>query len=292
MNILVTGATGFIGTNLTRELRKDNNLFILGQFEGDPEKLGLPGYIMNDDISQLAAYIKDNQIEGIIHLASLYLTVHNPEQIKNLISSNVYFGTAILEAASISGCVKWFLNTGTIWQNYNVKGMDYNPVNLYAATKQAFIDIAKYYTDVFGIKFCTLKLCDTYGPNDTRKKIFKLFKDYSESGEVLKMSPGEQKIDLLYITDIVSGFAQLANLLSGDAELKEEYVLSSGRQIPLKELANLFMMVSGRNLNIEWGGLPYRKREVMVPWKGEIVPGWTSKVNIVDGIEMFIGIRK
>ena len=54
MNILVTGATGFIGTNLTRELRKQHKIFILGQFEGDPEKLNLPGYIMNNDIVALA----------------------------------------------------------------------------------------------------------------------------------------------------------------------------------------------------------------------------------------------
>ena len=46
MNILVTGATGFIGTSLTAELRKKHNLFILGQFAGDPEKLGLPGCVM------------------------------------------------------------------------------------------------------------------------------------------------------------------------------------------------------------------------------------------------------
>lgn len=288
MNILVTGATGFIGTNLTRELRKEHNLFILGQFEGDPEKLDLPGYIMDDDINKLADYIKNNQIEGVIHLASLYLTVHTPEQIKDLVSSNVYFGTAVLEAASLAGSVKWFLNTGSIWQNYNVKGMEYNPVNLYAATKQAFIDMAKYYTDVFGIKFCTLKLCDTYGPNDTRRKIFKLFKDYSESGEVLKMSPGEQLIDLLYITDIVAGFSQLVKLLSEGAVLNSEYVLSSEQQIPLKELATLFIKVSGRKLNIEWGGLPYRKREVMIPWKGEVVPGWKAKISVEEGIRSFL----
>lgn len=290
MNILVTGATGFIGTNLTRELRKQHNLFILGQFEGDSEKLGLPGIIMTDDIQRLADYIKDNQIEGIIHLASLYLTVHTPEQVKDLISSNVYFGTAVLEAASLAGCVKWFLNTGSIWQNYNTKGTEYNPVNLYAATKQAFIDMAKYYSDVFGIKFCTLKLCDTYGPNDTRKKLFKLFKDYSESGEVLKMSPGEQKIDLIYITDIIAGFTRLAELLASYEDLEDEYVLTSGRQIPLKELAQLFCEVSGRKLNIEWGGRPYRDREVMVPWRGTPVPGWKAQINVEKGILLFLGV--
>lgn len=288
MKILVTGATGFIGTNLTSELRKQHELFILGQFEGDPEKLGLPGIIMTDDILHLAGFIKSNKIEGIIHLASLYLTVHTPQDVKELVSSNVYLGTAILEAASIAGCVKWFLNTGSIWQNYNAKGMEYNPVNLYAATKQAFIDMAKYYSDVFGIKFCTLKLCDTYGPNDTRKKIFKLFKDYSESGEILKMSPGEQKIDLIYISDVIAGFNRLAELLASDKLLDDEYVLTSGMQIPLKNLAQIFSKVSGRNLNIEWGGRQYRAREVMEPWKGIPVPGWKPEVSVEKGIILFM----
>lgn len=288
MRVLVTGATGFIGTNLTRELRKKHELFILGQFEGDPEKLGLPGIIMTDDIQRLADYIKENQIEGIVHLASLYLTVHAPEQVKDLVLSNVFLGTAVLEAASLAGCVKWFLNTGSIWQNYRSEGDTYNPVNLYAATKQAFIDMAKYYKDAFGVKFCTLKLCDTYGPDDTRKKIINLFKEYSESGKVLKMSPGEQKIDLIYITDIIEGFTHLAELLAGGESLDDEYVLTSGRQISLKELAGLFCEVSGRKLNIEWGGRPYRDREVMVPWKGTPLPGWVAKVSFEEGVKLFM----
>ncbi len=288
MRILVTGATGFIGTNLTRELKKQHELFILGQFEGDPEKLGLPGIVMTDDIRQLADYIKSNEIEGIIHLASLYLTVHTPEQVKDLVLSNVYFGTAVLEAVSLAGTVKWFLNTGSIWQNYNVKGTAYNPVNLYAATKQAFIDMAKYYRDVFGIRFCTLKLCDTYGPGDPRPKLFKLFKDYSESGEVLKMSLGEQLLDILYVSDIVSGFSHLVDLLGSNEPLGEQYVLSSGKQRSLRSLADVFASVSGRKLNIEWGGRPYRDREVMIPWKGPILPGWEPKVDLELGIQLFL----
>ena len=288
MNILVTGATGFIGTHLTAELRKKHRLFILGQFVGDPEKLDLPGYVMTDDIPALAAYIREQEIEGIIHLASLYLPTHRPEQVKDLIDSNVFFGTAVLEAASLSGCVRWFLNTGSIWQNYKVEGNLYNPVNLYAATKQAFIDMARYYTDVSGLRFCTLKLCDTYGPGDPRPKLFKLFKDCSESGEVLKMSPGEQLLDILYISDVVSGFCRLAELLSSDRQLGEQYVLSSGEQRSLRYLAAAFERISGRQLPIEWGGRPYREREVMVPWEGPVLPGWEPEVRLEEGIRLFL----
>lgn len=290
MNILVTGATGFIGTHLVAELRKSHQVFILGQFPGDPEKLGLPGYIMDDDIPCLAGYMREHRISGIIHLASLYLTVHKPEQIRTLVDSNICFGTSVLEAASLSGCVRWFLNTGSIWQNFRSASDAYRPVNLYAATKQAFIDMARYYTDVFGIRFCTLKLCDTYGPGDPRPKIFKLFKDCSESGEVLKMSPGEQLLDILYISDVVSGFCRLVELLASDQPLGEQYVLSSGEHRSLRSLAATFERVSGRPLPIEWGGRPYREREVMVPWRGPILPGWKANVDLETGIRLFLNL--
>ena len=102
------------------------------------------------------------------------------------------------------------------------------------------------------------------------------------------MSPGEQKIDLIFITDVIAGFTRLAELLALDTELGEEYVLTSGRQIPLKELAQIYCDVSGRKLNIEWGGRPYRGREVMIPWKGVPVPGWKALVDVTEGIRRFI----
>ena len=52
--------------------------------------------------------------------------------------------------------LKWFINTGTFWQNYQSE--KYNPVNLYAATKEAFQNIAKYYTETSSLIFTTIKL--------------------------------------------------------------------------------------------------------------------------------------
>lgn len=288
MNILITGATGFIGRHLVSEFRKDHSLHILCRSEKCFEELNLPGFVMTEDIYALATYIKDNHIEGIIHLASLYLPVHTPNQVKDLIMSNVLLGTSVLEAVSLAGTVRWFLNTGTIWQNYMVEGKDYNPVNLYAATKQSFIDIAKFYIDTYKIRFCTLKLCDTYGPNDTRKKILKLFKDCSESGELLKMSPGNQLLDLLYISDVIEGFKQLVHLLASDEEVEDQYVLSSGKHISLKALASEFEEVAQKKLNIEWGARNYREREVMIPWKGPILKNWNAKIPLRKGIELFL----
>lgn len=288
MNILLTGATGFIGHRLLKELQKTDKVFVLLRPESNREDLCEDQvFEFSDNVDQLINYLIKNKIDGIVHLASLYLAQHEAEQIKELVLSNIYLGTALLEAAK-STKLKWFLNTGTIWQNYMPETKDYNPVNLYAATKQAFVDVAKYYIETSDLRFCTLKLCDTYGPNDTRRKILALFNHMAQTGETLSMSPGDQRINLIYIDDVVSGFLILISLLNSNQLLESEYVLSSRESISLKDLAQLYMDVTGRNLSINWGGRAYREREVMVPWQeGHILPGWNILYPLEIGIAEF-----
>lgn len=275
MRILVTGATGFVGQHLLPYLEKQGHeVYALVRPSTDGSKVYTNHlYVFEDDIEHLASYLLENHVDGIIHLASLYIAEHKPEDIKNIVTSNVYLGTAVMEAAVKAG-VKWFLNTGTIWQNYNVEPYSdtYCPVNLYAASKQAFMDMAKYYTEVSDIKFCTLKLCDTYGANDTRRKIFALFEQIAKTGECLKMSPGEQKLDIVHIDNVVRDFEALAEKLDNGEQLREEYVVSSGRQRSLKEIAKQYEIDHQVILNIEWGGRHYRKREVMFPYIGYQLP--------------------
>ena len=281
MKILVTGATGFIGRNLINALSKEHELYILVRPESEWGDLGVEHCVeFSGDIKHLAFYLKDNHIDGVVHLASLYIAEHKSEQIYDIINSNVYLGTAILEACKIAG-TKWFLNTGTIWQNYNSPDYsdEYHPVNLYAASKQAFISMAKYYIETSDIRFCTLKLCDTFGPNDTRRKIFSLFEEISKTGQTLDMSPGEQKIDILHIDDVVAGFLVLINLLHYGMNKRDEYVLTSGRQVSLRELADIYSYNNHSQLNINWGGRPYRKREVMKPYIGNVLENWMPLIT-------------
>lgn len=278
MNILVTGSSGFVGTHLCARLRQEHKVFYLARPHNPAQQPGADGntfFFADNNIGALTLFLRQNQIEGIIHLASLYLQTHQEKDIPSLIQSNVYLGTAILEAASKAG-VQWFINTGTIWQNFNAPdGSDrYCPVNLYAATKQAFMDLAKFYSETTDMRICTLKLCDTYGPNDTRRKIYALFEENTRTGELLQMSAGEQKMDILHIDDVVEGFVHLAQMMHDGEKLQAEYVLSSGNQLSLRELAARYEQEHHVHLNIEWGARPYRPREVMTPYKGNLLPAW------------------
>jgi CDP-paratose synthetase len=290
--ILITGATGFIGSHLSKKLLADGHELCLtllvhekNPFEGDHR---VQSYVLNNaGVEPFITFFKSSKIEGVIHLASFVQSGnHDLGDVEKLIDTNIKFSTLVLEA-SVQAGVKWFINTGTYWQHYD--NATYSPVNLYAATKQAFMDIARYYWETNKINFSTLKLYDTYGPNDTRPKIFNLWERIAHSRETLDMSLGEQLIDISHVSDIVNAFALLSSHLENlHPEVKNGAVfeVKAKSRYTLKQLAAIFEETTNTKLNINWGGREYREREVMMPWEsGAVVPGWEPLIPINEGIK-------
>lgn len=289
---LVTGATGFIGGNLTRALLEQGwRVSCLVRPGSDPSRLPEGAdFIVCDQqlgIRGLAEALRELQPEVVFHLASKFLAGHTPEDVPELVASNIQFGAELLEAMTLSE-TSLLVNAGTSWQHYESRA--YSPVNLYAATKQAFEALLQYYVEAGGVRCVNLKLFDTYGPNDPRPKLFHLLGRVAASSEALAMSPGEQLIDLVHIDDVIQAFLLAAQrLLAGEVVGAESYGVSSGRPIPLRDLVAIYSQVSGCRLNIEWGGRPYRTREVMVPWStGASLPGWHPCVSLEEGIRRLL----
>lgn len=288
MKILITGATGFIGQNLIKLLLENNfNIYCITRVNSDLSKINSKVKIFqyDENIDSLLEFFQNEKFDGVIHLASLFLLNHTKDNISNLLSSNIKFGVELLEASKISK-VKWFINTGTFWQNYNDEV--YNPVNLYAATKEAFLDIAKYYTQTSDLIFTTIKLNDTFGPNDTRNKIFNLWHKISQTGEILEMSEGNQIIDISYVEDVINAYDILIKHLNSEKStvLKNKiFAIKSNERMSLKELSKVFEEATNCKLNIKWGSRPSREREVMNPWNnGEIIQNWEQKYTLKDAI--------
>lgn len=289
MKIVVTGSTGFVAKALIQTLL-DQKHEVYAIIRAHSNTTGIPQdtqfFTDNGNSQDLVDFFNKIKPEGVIHLASLFLAQHEVEDTQALIVSNILYGTRLLEA-SVQSKVNWFINTGTFWQHYNNEA--YNPVNLYAATKQAFQDIAKFYYETKKINFVTIKLNDTFGPGDTRKKVFNLWKSLAQSGEVLGMSPGDQIIDISYIEDIVEAYTLMINHLEKDTEFTyagNVYSVSSSERMPLKALAKVYEKATKQRLNITWGERPYRDREVMLPWdKGAAVPGWKQNTSLENAIQ-------
>lgn len=289
MNILLTGVTGFVGSNLATYLIEQGH-FVCGLIRkpindeillSRLNKVSL--YLFEEDsLIDLIAEIKP---DIVIHLASLYLTTHSYEQIDDLIKSNILFPTKLLEAMSLNNVTK-LINTGTSWQHFN--SAEYDPVNLYAATKQAFDDIIKYYTSAKGFSCITLKLFDTYGPNDTRGKLISLLDKLAQKNEALLMSAGEQMIELTHINDVCASYLAAIELIDKkDPNSNECYGVSSNEQYKLRALVDIYEKANNVKLNIKWGERPYRDREVMDLCKNlQNIPKWEAKISLFEGLKI------
>lgn len=286
--VLVSGATGYIGSQLVSKLLADQ--YEVSVLVREESQLALLGPVSQE----ITVLCHDGSTEGMIklienaapstifHLASLFLAQHRPEDIEYLVRSNVLFSAQLIEAAALAQ-VPYFVNTGTSWQHYI--GNEYLPVNFYAATKQAFENILDFYVDAFPIKATTLYLFDTYGPGDPRRKLIPLLINLADSQQPLDMSPGEQKIDLVYISDVIEAFCAAAAQLPSQVERHTRYAVASGKPISLKALVGLVESKCRVSLPINWGGRAYREREVMSPWADyEAVPGWKAEVSLEEGL--------
>lgn len=282
MRILLTGVTGYIGNAVMCHLAKQGyDVHGLVRKEAISFSDSVHYHLLeNDNIRDIVSTVKP---DVVVHIASLFLAAHQYSDIERLIESNVTFPTKLLDAMDYAGVTR-FINTGTSWQHYNSE--TYNPVNLYAATKQSFEDIIKYYVEAKGFSCLTLKIYDSYGPGDTRGKLVSLFDRLAENQESLDMSPGEQHIDLVHISDICNAYDIAVNMIiNKQPGYQAYYGLHSNKSYSLKELVAIYEHSNNCDIHINWGGREYRPREVMKPASNlERLPGWEPSVELSFGL--------
>ncbi len=282
---LITGGSGFVGRHLARRLTASGvELHAVVRARSDttalPPEARLHGY--GGAPAELADIVDAARPDVTFHLASHFRAEHEPQDLEPLIASNVAFGTYLADALCRHPPAR-LVNCGTAWQHFGDR--DYDPVCLYAATKQAFEAVLEYYVAARGLRVTTLKLFDSYGPDDPRGKLVGALMQAAASGRPLELSPGEQRIDLVHVDDLVRAFEIAAGRLADDEPRSEAFALSSGRTVTLRELVSLVEAVSGRPVGANWGARPYRAREVMLPWsRGRPLPGWQPEIGLEDGL--------
>lgn len=297
MNILVSGATGFLGLHVVSGLLDaGHDVIALVRPTSDRARLAAM------DCDQLVVAEYDGSIDcaldifarhrpqAVMHLASLVIASVPHEAVDPLLDANITLGVHLLEGA-VSVKTPYFINTGTFWEHY--QGEAYNPVNLYAATKRAFQDILTYYTDAASLQALTLVLHDTYGPGDFRPKLFSLLRRAAAGNEILDMTLGKQVIDLIYVDDVVRAYCSALDYLAQAAPVgisPPRYAVTGGDPRPLREIIEIYGEIVGKKIAVNWGARDYREREMMSPWSGEPLPGWRPSVSLEEGIRLMEGL--
>jgi len=224
--ILITGGTGYIGSNVMKYL-KDKG------FEVD-------NLSREDDHEYIFEHYKP---EIVLHFATFFSNLDTLSDMRNFKKSNISFGMEVAHYASIHK-VKTFVNFTTFQLHYNDE--EYNPVNLYAATKKAFMDILEYYHQAGKFKVINVELNSVYGPWDKRPKLIPILLQSIKTGKEVVLSNLEKVVDLINIKDI---FTVVNNIIKGS--FTANYFVITGRNISIKELIVIIENLSGHKINLK-----------------------------------------
>lgn len=284
--VLVTGGTGFIGRHLVRALAADGNDVHVLTRATSQRRPQAPGGITVHALPRpsvdVAGVIDEIAPTTVFHLATHFVARHRPDELADMVDSNVTLGTVVAEGAVRVGAR--LVHATSAWQHF--EGAEYSPVSLYAAMKQAFVDVLRYFQEVEALDTREVCLFDTYGPDDDRGKLVGAILGAARKGTALTMSSGKQLVDLTYVTDVVAAL-RAADVHDGPVT---RLVARSGSPVTVRELVELVEDVTGRTLDVTWGAREDRPREMTQDWlvaSDDI--GWRPQVPLRDGLSALWG---
>jgi len=302
MYILVTGASGFIGLPLVKELSKYKKVIALIRNETSFIKsVSLKSIdnviVWNIDNLPIEDIFKQYEISGIIHLATYYTRDHKQEDIKRIIDSNVTFPLELLNLG-IKYSINWFINTGTGFE-YQEKRFLLEETdsiiseNLYAQSKVMFDQSARFLLKDKSIPYLNMILFSPYGETEPKYKIISnIINSFLQNKKLVIKNPN-QKLDLLYYIDIVDAYIKAINYLEElDIVINDRINLGSNEIFTIKEIVEKVRDVTNSNTEIVYENSDICINRLPNVDRALNVLKWTSKISFQEGLKRMVEFYK
>ena len=257
MKYFITGATGFVGQNLTKRLNGDLYLYSRG------EDINVVKDFKPDYIFHLAAeiYKEDKMLESNVVLTYdlLKATMDIPYKAMIIVGSSSEYGL----------------------KDHPIKEDEVlEPFHLYAGTKGAASLIALSFAKKYQKPIMIARPFSVYGPFEPEHRFIPTMIRCLRSHDTLKVAPGSH--DFIHVDDFVDGLLKMAD----KPKVGEIYNFGTGQQFTNKEVVSLLEEVSGKKINIEE---VERMREFDTDcWVCDRTKakelGWEPKINLQEGL--------
>ena len=290
--VLLTGATGFMGSHLLAALLENSyNVIILKRTTSDISRIShLVTEIVSYDIDTISldAIFEKGPIDIVIHAATVYGR-GEPNEF-DIIKTNLLFSVGLLRTA-LHHNVKVFVNTDTF---FNSEQAPISYMQAYTLSKKQFVEWAKYFSEN-NIIVRNMKIHHLYGTNDNHDKFIPyLKKQLMGNTEEIKLTSGMQLRDFVYIDDAVNAYICVLNNI--DPYIRyEEYVVCTGIKTSVKtfceEMYSQIYRKYGTKSNLLFGAKPTDPNEIMDidnDASSLISLGWAPNTNIQQGINKII----
>ncbi len=295
MRCLVTGASGFLGSHLVRQLLVEGHE-VLAVVRPGSKSLRLHNiaskvafaYADLATIPQISGEVKRFGPNVIFHLAwwggNSNRFVNDPEQI----FANIPGTLELVRTAHEVECkCFFFFGTAVEYGAYQIPVRETDaalPRNLYGSSKYAMMQLTEALSTNWGMRFCGIRPFWTYGPMDDPQRMIPYVIRQFLDGDRPRVTAGEQLWDFLYVEDAVKALMALA--AAGSAA--GIFNLGSGNPRPLKEIITLIRDLIDPRLEIGFGEIPYRPDQVM-HLEADITKlctatGWKPHTSLEEGL--------
>ena len=286
--ILLTGGTGFLGSNLLRRLTALNYKLILlkRSFSNTWRISDFIDKVITYDIDReesLEDIFRTYPIDMIIHCATSY---GRREVVPlTIIEANLILPLKLLQLG-LEHNVSCFINSDTLLDKR---------VSHYSLSKSHFKDWLKGYSSEMAC--VNIALEHFYGPyDDDSKFVTYIIRHILENVESLDLTPGEQKRDFIYIDDVIDAFDKIIHYGLSVKRGFFNYDIGTNRPFKIREFVTLVKKISKNNKTyLNFGALPYRPNEIMdshVDTTAIKKLGWKPKVSLEDGLLKTIDLER
>ena len=304
--ILVTGAAGFIGSNLVRRLLQDEQVSVIGIDNFDPfyergqKRYNLLPFLNHPRFNLLEGDIRDaallhtitEELCCIIHLAAkagVRPSIKDPVLYHEVNNGGTQ---VLLEFASRRGITQFvFASSSSVYGvNRNLPWTETEallPISPYAASKFSGEMLGHVYSHLYKIRFIALRFFTVYGPGQRPDlAIHKFFRAIMDGEPIPVYGDGSTSRDYTYVDDIVSGIISAVNY---DNSYFEIINIGNHQVVSLQQLISAVEDTCGRKAIIDRqpeqpGDVPATYADIS---KAKKLLGYSPSTKLHDGLAAF-----
>jgi len=265
VRVAVTGAAGFIGAQVTRQLGASGAevLALVRPGASRPRLAGLDARIHElslEDGAALERWLEAERPDAVVHLAWYARPQDYLVSRENL--SSLALTVSLAEAALARGCRK-LVGVGTCLEYAAAERAfqetdPVDPVSPYASAKHAAYLVMRALAARAGAELAWARVFHLYGPGENETRLVPTVAAALRRGEPMEVTAGAQVRDYLHVADVAAAIAVLTrpgaagvfNVCAGDARPLRELLLTIGRLL-------------GREDLLRFGARPYAAGEAM-----------------------------
>lgn len=259
---IITGANGFIGTALCKEL-SEHGIKVIAIIRNEEENTTAIEKLSNVsivycDMSQfrdLPAYVADRDVDVLYHLAWIGsagpLRGESDIQIKN-----IKYACDTVKACAEMKCKRFVFASSimeyeisAVMETAGTPGIN----TLYSSAKVAADYMARTVAGSLGVDYIRAVISNIYGPGETSPRLINTSIRKLLNGEHCAFSEGTQMYDFIYITDAVRIFLKLGE----SGQRNQTYYIGSEQPRPLRDFLLEMRDVVSPDAELGLGDLPF-----------------------------------